>query len=94
MFFVGDVKRDLILEYTHDTFSQQNVRVYAGDTFLLEYDAFGEMKKNISIPSTSVQENGFLTIRFELPDAVSPQSLGLSEDTRLLAIGLKTMSIS
>ena len=94
MFFVGDVNRDLILDYTHDTFSQQNVRVYAGDTFLLEYDASGETKKTISIPSTSVQENGFLTIRFELPDAVSPQSLGLGEDTRLLAIGLKTMSIS
>lgn len=43
---------------------------------------------DLSVSAEQLQSGRKLHVRFQLPDAVSPQSLGLSADTRMLSIGL------
>jgi hypothetical protein len=42
----------------------------------------------LSVSAEQLQSGGKLHVHFKLPDAVSPQSLGVSGDTRLLSVGL------
>jgi hypothetical protein len=46
-----------------------------------------------SIPTDIIQDN-LLIIKFELPDAATPKSLGLNNDERILALFFKKMSIN
>jgi hypothetical protein len=41
-----------------------------------------------------IDPNGFLSIRFSLPDAQYPQELGLPRDDRRRAIGFISMNVN
>jgi hypothetical protein len=56
----------------------------------LSNGAFAEYE--IILPLSAMREQNVLT--FRLPDATSPQSLGVSEDTRLLGISVQRATIS
>ncbi|MFJ2320000.1 DUF6311 domain-containing protein [Pseudomonas sp. NPDC087817] len=52
----------------------------------------------LEIPlSTAIREtlgkNGLLKLQLHLPDAVSPQQLGLNDDARVMGLGLKTLTV-
>jgi len=48
----------------------------------------------VFIPSEVMSANGVVVLKFKLPDAVSPKVLGLSADSRDLAVGLITLRLS
>jgi hypothetical protein len=45
------------------------------------------------LPVGSVSADGLLEIRIKTPDAITPKHLGISDDTRLLGVGLMTLQI-
>jgi hypothetical protein len=45
------------------------------------------------IPPDALRDDGIVVLELRLPDAVSPKALGLSDDSRLLGIGLTSLSI-
>ncbi|MGF6089637.1 DUF6311 domain-containing protein [Pseudomonas sp. 18173] len=52
----------------------------------------------LNIPLTAairetLADDGILNIHLHLPDAISPQSLGLNDDTRVMGLGLKTLTV-
>ncbi|MFY0730158.1 DUF6311 domain-containing protein [Pseudomonas sp. NFX15] len=52
----------------------------------------------LDIPLTAAVRNtladdGILNVHLQLPDAVSPQSLGLNDDPRVMGLGLKTLTV-
>lgn len=47
---------------------------------------------DVDIPPAKLASARMIRIRFELPDAVSPQAVGLGIDRRPLALGLKTVT--
>ncbi len=49
---------------------------------------------DIALDSRTLTSSGLLDIEFQMPDAVSPRSLGSGADERLLGIGLKTALVS
>jgi hypothetical protein len=49
---------------------------------------------DIAVDSRTLASSGLLDIEFQIPDAVSPRSLGSGNDDRLLGIGLKTAQVS
>jgi hypothetical protein len=54
-----------------------------------KYVAEGESKTlEFEIPTRPA---GLIHLRFRLPDAVSPKKLGLNDDTRKLAISIKSV---
>jgi hypothetical protein len=74
--------------------ASQRVEVELNDhpvtSLSLSNGAFTEYE--IILPLSAVREQNVLT--FRLPDATSPQSLGVSEDTRLLGINVQWLTIS
>ena len=53
----------------------------------------GAEEKSITIPGEYVK-NGKLMLTFEFPEASSPASQGISSDERILALAMKTLTIS
>lgn len=76
------------------TLDQQRVTVYVNEHQVGEwsFDQAGTQEKTIVIPHAVLVEE-MQHIAFELPDAVSPKSLGLSEDGRDLALAVRSMVI-
>ena len=52
----------------------------------------GKGDQILDIPNSLI-ENNLVKIRFEFPDAKSPKELGLSNDSRLLAVKFFSMTI-
>ena len=50
-------------------------------------------KTQLEIPFQT-DENGYFTLSFSLPDAISPNDLGISNDTRKLALALDNLMIT
>ncbi len=88
-----DNGKDLVFEYDCIIINQEQIaRVYANGVYLDEY----QIKKGINkirIPRQAIAD-GALDITFELPNAKSPEELGLSSDGRVLSIGFKTIKLS
>ena len=61
-------------------------------TKIADYVADGDEVKTLALPNEVVQ-NRALLFRFELPDAVSPLTLGISADSRALALAMRSISI-
>jgi hypothetical protein len=57
------------------------------------FDKPEDQEKSIIIPHGVLKE-GMQYIAFELPDAKSPQSLGLSDDNRILALAVQSLVIN
>lgn len=92
-FAFAAVDNDLCVEMEYATYGdKQNVILYANGQLVEEYVAQGEECKQVRIPKGLI-ESGTLNLRFELPDAVSPQSRGESEDWRELALMIKKFTI-
>lgn len=83
----------LVLEYESTPFNgKQHIILYANDQIIAEYDATAEEIKEIFIAADSLIE-GRLHLRFELPNAISPKELGMSEDARTLGLAMKNLVI-
>jgi hypothetical protein len=62
----------------------------------LKTEVFNQSSGNIltlDLPVDIKENGGVIKIEFELPDTVSPKSLGINNDNRLLAIGLIHMEV-
>ncbi len=71
----------------------QRVRVFANEHEIAEWEVKVNDKYQALIPKNTLPDHGVLRLHFELPDAVSPKSLGLSEDTRDIALAFVEMKI-
>lgn len=70
--------------------NQQQVRIFVNGNLVYDEIVTGEPIK-FSFHNPGINEA--IQIRLELPDANSPASLGISDDTRILALGIKSMTI-
>jgi len=86
--------KNLILDLEYRVFNpEQHVKVLVNDHVIDEYvETTGESRRQFMIPG-KINITGALTIRFFLPDAASPKSIGMSEDSRVLSLGLIRMKI-
>ncbi len=71
---------------------KQQIRISINNTTLAEGDLTNEKIVPITIPKEHI-ENNRIKLVFELPDAISPQQLGISGDSRNLGIMLETIRI-
>lgn len=60
---------------------------------IADYDSVTTETKQITIPIEYIEE-GKLTLKFELPDAISPKEIGMSEDARTLGLAMRSLKIS
>lgn len=67
------------------------VRVFVNDLRLGEWEVRQPGWYSISVPRELVQRRSPLFVRFELPNAASPESFGLNSDRRLLSVGFDEM---
>lgn len=90
----GKPDKNLILELEYRVFNpEQHVKVLVNDHVIDEYvETAGENQRQFVIPR-KINKTGALTVRLLLPDAVSPKSIGMSEDSRVLSLGLIRMKI-
>ncbi len=96
MIFTFDEKpvNDLVLEYTYSPFNgKQHIVLYANNHKLVDYDSVTAETKQISIPVEYIEEEK-LVLKFELPDAISPKEIGMSEDARTLGLAMRSLKIS
>lgn len=92
---LDDVDDDLLLEMEYSTFcSPQPVEVFANDFCVDRFSARGKQRRSLPIPRSLLHENGTLLIRLKLPGAISPKEVLHTDDTRLLALLLSSMTLS
>ena len=85
---------DLVLNLVHGTYnSAQTVEIRVNGQLIETYTATGSTDHTALIPAGTVTGTE-LRISLHLPDAVSPVSLGRSTDKRLLALSMKSLTIS
>jgi hypothetical protein len=58
------------------------------------FDSSEEQNVSVDVLPEMIDPNGFLSIRFSLPDAQYPQELGLPRDDRRRAIGFISMNVN
>ncbi len=83
---------ELQLEYEVFT-EKQEVFIYANDKLIAHYNAMEIEKKEFVIPKEYLLD-GELLLRFEFPNAISPKELGISEDSRVLALAMKSLTLT
>lgn len=94
-FFLVNSKNDLELAMEYWTFNGiQPVRIYANNQIIADYIANGVENRSFVISKEIIGEDKKLILRFELPRAHSPASLNQSNDTRELALAMKSFVIS
>ncbi len=78
---------NLRLDLDCSTFNgEQRVSLFANDLLIANYKAFAREKRSFIIPGWCVGKNGELTLRFSLPDAISPEEVAHNGDIRVLAL--------
>ena len=93
LFTLPDVPGALKLELDHGTYNgTQTVEVWVNGSLVNTYTAAGSGKHSVLIPAGTVTGTE-LRLRFHLPDACSPESLGRSIDKRLLALSMQSLAI-
>lgn len=95
-FKLGKIRHNLCLNMRYHTYGRQTVRLYANDCLVADYIANGETESNFIIPKECfADKKNELTLRLELPDAVSPLSENKGNwDARILALAFESMVIS
>ena len=75
---------------------QQRIQVSAGGRSLGAYKLTkgGDQSLRVSIPNEVVKKSTEMTVVLGLPDAVSPKMTSGSGDTRQLAIGMRSVSLT
>lgn len=76
----------MLLDYIGTFNGEQTVKVYENDVTVFEDTLFGAGTMSFEIQPN---EDGIVQLTFEFPNAVSPQELGMSADTRELAIQIQ-----
>ena len=66
--------------------SSQPTQVYANGAKIADWDVRDKKQYSATIPSGTIDSAGKLTLEFRLPNAASPQSLGVSADSRQLGL--------
>ncbi len=82
---------EMILEYG-TFFGEQTVNVWVNERLVDIYYANGDTIQYVTIPEGTVTGKE-LRIRLELPEACSPVEAGLGEDSRQLALSMKSIVI-
>ena len=72
----------------------QPVEVYANDTKIADWEVANTADFDATIPTKVLRPDGKVTIVLKLPKAVSPKSLGVSQDPRVLAVSCFQVQIS
>ena len=94
IFLLNAAQSDLECTLEYLTFDgNQRVMFYVNGQMIADYVSNGESKKSFIIPKESIGKDGILQLLFELPNAHSPASMGLSNDTRELALAFKSLVI-
>jgi hypothetical protein len=88
-----NIINDLKVEIFSWPFGEQRVKIFANELPIEEKTFSTSSIWSFIIPKNYLQKDGVLTIRFEYPDATSPQALGISDDARILAIAFSQMTI-
>ncbi len=92
--FNEQYSKDVEVTLDYHTFNgEQNVSIFANDIEVESYVADGHETKVFSIPAEYIRE-GLLDLKFALPDAKSPNDLGMSEDGRDLALFFYSLTIT
>ena len=94
----GRSRTDLLLEADAIAFAtpthSQMVEVFANNIKVGEW-SFSVSKppttQRLVIPAKALGNSEILTIRFHLPDAISPREVGVNEDRRVLGLGLRSV---
>ncbi len=73
--------------------TSQTVKVYANDTLIETWQIKQEGEYAAIIPA-SVLTSENIALRFDVSNPMSPKNLGMSEDSRLLGIAFKTLTLS
>ena len=90
----GDFK-DLLLELDCGTYNgKQRVFASANGHSIGSTTTYGRSVLGFSIPRTCIGKDGILTIRLELPDAITPEEVKHNGDVRLLALQFFSLQIS
>ena len=90
---VGDYK-DLSFSMDYAVFNgKQHVIISANEHTVYDGILDGNTLDSVIIPGDYV-DGGQLELKFELPDAISPNELGVSQDDRELALSLRSFVIS
>jgi 4-amino-4-deoxy-L-arabinose transferase-like glycosyltransferase len=53
-----------------------------------------QMQFDVAIPASDIGSSNRIHVTFDLPDAVTPKSLGMNNDPRVLGIQLQTLTVS
>jgi hypothetical protein len=99
--FDEPISSNLNLNMTFNIFGgntgSQSVKIYAADHPVADHTfSYTEdwQTATFTIPSSAVDQYGVLRLRFEFPDAVSPNDVDGSPDPRILAMRFKEISIT
>ncbi len=82
-----------ISPYIAGAVQKQKVRIYVGGKVLGEWDVVSGGEYNLLISENFIK-NGWLELYFELPDAISPAELRISDEPRKLGIAVNSITIS
>ncbi|MGH8156493.1 MAG: phospholipid carrier-dependent glycosyltransferase [Rhodanobacter sp.] len=72
---------------------QVSVDGMAAGTHVVDYPN-NQMQFDVVVPAADMTSSNGIRIAFDLPDAVTPQSLGMNSDPRVLGIQLQTLTAS
>ena len=72
----------------------QPVEVFVNDQKIANWDALDLADHTAPIPPAITAGGGLLTVTLKVPNAVSPRSLGLSDDPRLLGVSCVEVSLT
>ncbi len=90
----GDSPRSMKLTlspFVYGTHLKQRVSISVNGSAVGLYELSGGQTREIDVRLPSVASSGKLHIGFEMPDAVSPEKLGVSEDSRVLGLFFNTI---
>lgn len=93
-FTIEENTADLLLEFTCGVYGEsQNVHIYVNDNYIESLEAKGTETYKVLIPAEYVSDST-LVLKFELPDASSPEENGDGSDDRTLALSFRELTIS
>jgi hypothetical protein len=72
----------------------QLVEVYANDKKIAEWQVGSVSEYSAPIPAEVTKTSGSLTLEFRMPKATSPKALGMSADTRILGICVRSLELT
>ena len=97
---VADSSRETIVDFALGAFAPpghpQRVEVLANGSRLANWTFDSQQPAEISlrVPNAAIGRGGIIILTFRMPDAVSPNALGLSGDTRRLGIAITGLRVT